>query len=218
MEKGVVKINGRAIKFRGVNRHDSYPDTGYYAPTDKMIKDIELMKRHNINGVRTSHYPNSPEFYQLCDIYGLYVIDEGDLEMHGCVEVYNDFKWSWEGGYNGIALLASDERFKEAIVDRARLLVSRDINRPCVMFWSLGNESYFGDNHRAMSAYIKTRDTERLVHYEGTCSGVVRWVKEIPPMDPCVDVVSQMYTTLEDVQLQGLGKERSRRKASVLSL
>lgn len=192
VEKGVVKINGKAIKFRGVNRHDSYPDTGYYAPVDKMIKDIELMKRHNVNGVRTSHYPNSPQFYQLCDIYGLYVIDEGDLEMHGCVEVYNDFKWSWEGGYNGIALLASDERFKGAIVDRARLLVSRDINRPSVMFWSLGNESGYGENLRAAAEYIKSVDDTRLLHYESTH-------KLDDTSDAVLDVVSQMYTHIDDM-------------------
>ncbi len=192
VEKGVVKINGKAIKFRGVNRHDSYPDTGYYAPVDKMIKDIELMKRHNVNGVRTSHYPNSPEFYQLCDIYGLYVIDEGDLEMHGCVEVYNDFKWSWEGGYNGIALLASDERFKKAITDRARLLVARDINRPCVMFWSLGNESGYGTNLKAAAEYIKSVDDTRLVHYESTH-------KLDDTSDSVLDVVSQMYTHTDDM-------------------
>ncbi|MBQ8790807.1 MAG: DUF4981 domain-containing protein [Ruminiclostridium sp.] len=192
VEKGVVKINGKAIKFRGVNRHDSYPDTGYYAPVDKMIKDIELMKRHNVNGVRTSHYPNSPEFYQLCDIYGLYVIDEGDLEMHGCVEVYNDFKWSWEGGYNGIALLASDGRFKKAITDRARLLVARDINRPSVVFWSLGNESGYGTNLRAAAEYIKSVDDTRLVHYESTH-------KLDDTSDDVLDVVSQMYTHIDDM-------------------
>lgn len=141
IENGVVKINGRAVKFKGVNRHDSYPDTGYFASVEQMKKDVILMKRHNINAVSTSHYPNSPLFYRLCDEYGLYVIDEADMESHGCVEVYNDFKWSWECGYNGIALLASDKRFEKAITDRAESLVKRDINRPCVIFWSLGNES-----------------------------------------------------------------------------
>ena len=86
MEKGVVKINGKAIKFRGVNRHDSYPDTGYYASVEQMKMDLELMKRHNINAIRTSHYPNSPLFYQLCDEYGFFVIDEADVEAHGCIE------------------------------------------------------------------------------------------------------------------------------------
>ena len=191
IENGVVKINGKAIKFRGVNRHDSYPDTGYYASVEQMKKDLVLMKKHNINGIRTSHYPNSPVFYQLCDEYGFYVIDEADLEMHGCVEVYNDFKWS--KGYDGIALLASDERFKEAIIDRAKLMVARDGNRPCVVFWSLGNESGYGTNLRAAAEYIKTVDPTRLVHYESTH-------KLDDTSDDVLDVVSKMYASVEDMQ------------------
>ncbi len=203
IENGVVKINGKAIKFRGVNRHDSYPDTGYYASVEQMKKDLELMKKHNINGIRTSHYPNSPVFYQLCDEYGFYVIDEADLEMHGCVEVYNDFKWSWENGYNGIALLASDERFREAIVDRARLMVARDGNRPCVVFWSLGNESGYGTNLRAAAEYIKSVDDTRLVHYESVH-------KLDDTSDDILDVVSRMYTSPEDMQ-KFLGDENEKR-------
>ncbi len=191
VENGVVKINGKAVKFRGVNRHDSYPDTGYYASVKQMRTDLELMKKHNINGVRTSHYPNSPVFYQLCDEYGFYVIDEADLEMHGCVEVYNDFKWS--RGYDGIALLASDERFKKAIVDRSELMVKRDVNRPCIVFWSLGNESGYGTNLLAAAEYIKAFDSTRLVHYESTH-------KLDDTSDAVLDVVSQMYTSIEDMK------------------
>ncbi len=193
IENGVVKINGKAVKFRGVNRHDSYPDTGYYASVEQMKKDLIMMKKHNINGIRTSHYPNSPVFYQLCDEYGFYVIDEADLEMHGCVEVYNDFKWSWEGGYNGIALLASDERFREAIIDRARLMVARDGNRPCVVFWSLGNESGYGTNLRAAAEYIKSVDDTRLVHYESTH-------KLDDTSDDVLDVVSKMYPPITEME------------------
>lgn len=192
-ENGVVKINGRAVKFKGVNRHDSCPDTGYYASVQQMRHDLELMKRHNVNAVRTSHYPNSPLFYQLCDEYGLYVIDEADLESHGCVEVYNDFKWSWEGGYNGIALLASDERFRKAITDRAESLVTRDINRPCVVFWSLGNESGYGTNMLAAGELVKSLDDTRLLHYEST-----HHLDDTP--NAVLDVVSQMYTSPEDMQ------------------
>ena len=191
VENGVVKINGRAVKFRGVNRHDSYPDTGYYATVEQMKKDLELMKMHNINGIRTSHYPNSPVFYQLCDEYGFYVIDETDLEMHGCVEVYNNFKW--ENGYDGIALLASDERFRKAIIDRAKLMAARDLNRPCVVFWSLGNESGYGTNLRAAAEYLKTIDPTRLVHYESTH-------KLDDTSDDVLDVVSKMYASIEDMQ------------------
>ena len=191
-ENGVVKINGRAVKFKGVNRHDSYPDTGYYASEAQMKKDLELMKRHNINAVRTSHYPNSPLFYQLCDEYGLYVVDEADLESHGCVEVYNDFSWSWEKGYSGIALLACDERFKKAITDRAESLVKRDINRPCVVMWSLGNESGYGANMLAAAELVRSLDDTRLLHYES-----IHRLDDTP--DDILDVVSRMYTSPEDM-------------------
>ena len=190
VEKGVVKINGRAVKFKGVNRHDSYPDTGYYASVEQMKKDIELMKMHNINAVRTSHYPNSPLFYKLCDRYGLYVIDEADMESHGCVEVYNDFAWS--KGYDGIALIAGDERFKKAICDRAEALVKRDINRPCVVFWSLGNESGYGENMLAAGELVKSLDNTRLLHYESTH-------RLDDTSDAVLDVVSEMYTSPENM-------------------
>ncbi|MBQ8780745.1 MAG: DUF4981 domain-containing protein [Oscillospiraceae bacterium] len=203
VENGVVKINGKAVKFRGVNRHDSYPDTGYYASVEQMKNDLKLMKKHNINGIRTSHYPNSPVFYRLCDEYGFYVIDEADLEMHGCVEVYNDFKWSWENGYNGIALLADDERFKTAITDRAKLMVNRDFNRPCVVMWSLGNESGYGTNLLAAAELIKALDDTRLVHYEST-----HRLNDVS--DAVLDLVSQMYTSPEDM-LKFLEDENEKR-------
>ena len=190
---GVVKVNDVPVKFRGVNRHDSYPDTGYYCTTEQMLKDIRLMKQHNINAVRTSHYPNSPKFCQLCDRMGLYVIDEGDLETHGCVEVYNDFKWSANNGYNGIALIASDDRFRKAIVDRAESLVKRDVNRPCVLFWSLGNESGYGTNMKAAGELVKELDSTRLLHYES--------LHHLDDTSNAVlDVISQMYTSTEDMQ------------------
>ncbi|MGN0695404.1 MAG: glycoside hydrolase family 2 TIM barrel-domain containing protein [Oscillospiraceae bacterium] len=189
-ENGVVKINGRPVKFKGTNRHDSYPETGCYASAEQMKKDIVLMKKHNINAVRTSHYPNSPLFYSLCDEYGLYVIDEADLEAHGCVEVYNDFKWSM--GYDGIALLASDERFRKAVTDRAVSLVKRDINRPCVVFWSLGNESGYGTNLLAAGELVKSLDNKRLLHYESMH-------KLDDTSDEILDVVSQMYTAPADM-------------------
>ena len=192
IENGVVTFNGKAIKFNGVNRHDSYPETGYYASYAQMTKDICLMKQHNVNAVRTSHYPNSPLFYQLCDEYGLYVIDEADVESHGCVEVYNDFQWRWDKGYNGIALLASDERFKSAITDRASSLVTRDINRPCVLFWSLGNESGYGTNFLAAGKLVKALDDTRLLHYESTHK-----LDDTP--EDILDVVSNMYTSPEDM-------------------
>ncbi len=203
IENGVVKVNGVPVKFRGVNRHDSYPDTGFYCTVDQMKTDIVLMKKHNVNAVRTSHYPNSPLFYQLCDRYGLYVIDEGDMETHGCVEVYNDFRWSWADGYGGIALLASDERFRKAILDRSESLVKRDINRPCVVFWSLGNESGYGTNMEAAGRLVKELDPTRLLHYESTH-------KLDDTSDAVLDVVSQMYTSPEDMNKFLENKEEQR--------
>jgi len=200
---GVVKINDIPVKFRGVNRHDSYPDTGYYASVAQMKMDLELMKRHNVNAVRTSHYPNSPLFYQLCDEYGLFVIDEADFESHGCADVYQDFKWSMEGGYGGIALIACDERFRTAIVDRAKMMVARDINRPCVVFWSLGNEGGYGTNLKAAAEYVKSVDDTRLVHYEST--------HHLDDTSNAVlDVVSQMYTAPEHM-MKFLEKEEEKR-------
>lgn len=191
VENGVVKLNGTPLKFRGVNRHDSYPDTGYYAPVEKMLLDLTQMKRHNINAVRTSHYPNAPQFYQLCDRLGMYVIDEADVESHGCVIVHNDLKWS--RGYDGIALLASDERFRAAICDRAELLVKRDINRPCVLLWSLGNESGWGTNFLAAGKLVKSLDDTRLLHYEST------YKLDDTPTD-ILDLVSKMYPSPQEMQ------------------
>ena len=158
-------LNGRRIKLKGVNRHDFDVKNGFYCSREAMKRDLQLIKSLNMNAVRTSHYPNAPEFYQLCDEIGIYVIDEADMESHGCVEVYNTFEWKDE--YRGIALIAQDERFLEATLDRERLLVSRDVNRPCVIMWSLGNEAGWGDNMRAAARLIKELDPTRPTHYEG---------------------------------------------------
>ena len=190
IEEGVFKINHRHAKFRGTNRHDSYPDTGYYADMAHIEMDLKLMKQHNINAIRTSHYPNAPLFYKLCDRYGFYVIDECDFESHGCADVYNSFKW--EKGYGGIALIARDPVFKEAILDREGLLVARDKNRPCVIMWSLGNEGGFGSNLYAGAELIKKLDPTRPVHYES-----IHKLDEIE--DDVLDVVSRMYTAPQDM-------------------
>ena len=203
IEDGVLKLNGKHIKIFGVNRHDSYPDTGYYADRAKMRRDLTLMKLHNINAVRTSHYPNAPEFYAMCDELGLYVIDEADIESHGCVNVYNDLHWRDKDGYNGIALIAKDPQFRDAILDRERLLVTRDINRPCVIFWSLGNESGYGENFREAAKLIKQLDSTRPVHYESTHK-----LDDTP--DDVLDVVSEMYTSPADIG-KFLAKEDEKR-------
>ncbi|MDR2504775.1 MAG: DUF4981 domain-containing protein [Oscillospiraceae bacterium] len=148
-------VNGVSIKIKGVNRHDFNPKLGSVTPYEHMKADVFQMKRHNINTVRTSHYPNDPRFLDLCDEYGLYVIDEADLETHGAAVVgdWHEFSDSpaWEAHY----------------VDRAVRMVKRDINHASVIFWSLGNESGFGRNHRAMAKAIREIDITRPVHYEG---------------------------------------------------
>ena len=189
-KNGVMLINGQPVKFRGVNRHDSYPDTGYYASTQQMEMDLKLMKQHNVNAIRTSHYPNAPEFYKLCDRYGFYVIDECDQEMHGNVDVHNGFHFDWSN-YNGIAHSASNPLFLNALLDRTELLVQRDKNRPCVVIWSLGNESGYGKNFRETAKLVKKLDISRLVHYES-----MHHLDDTP--DDVVDFVSRMYPSTED--------------------
>lgn len=200
VEDGVLKLNGRHIKIFGANRHDSYPDTGYYADKARMRNDLTLMKKSNINAVRTSHYPNAPEFYSICDELGFYVVDEADIETHGCINISN--KYDVEG-YDSISLIACDERFKKAILDREKLLVTRDINRPCVIFWSLGNESGYGENFREGAKLIKSIDPTRLVHYESVAS------LEKTPYDD-LDVLSAMYWSTDVIRKFMSGKNEKR--------
>lgn len=166
-------VNGVAIKFRGVNRHDAHPLTGRVVSRDDIEQDIKLMKRHNINAIRTAHYPNSPYLYDLCDEYGLYVIDETDLECHG-FELTGDYNW-----------ISDDPAWERSYVDRLERMVQRDKNHPSIIMWSLGNESGFGCNFRAMAARARELDPTRLIHYEGDREAEV------------TDVYSTMYTWLE---------------------
>ena len=194
IREGIFTVNGKKIKLLGTNRHDSYPDTGYTTDEAKLRRDLELMKAHNINAIRTSHYPNAPRFYQLCDEYGFYVIDEADVESHGCVNVYQNLRWNRDGGtYNGIALIASDPMFEGAICLREKLLVTRDINRPSVIIWSLGNESGWGTSFKKGAELIKSIDSTRPVHYESTYC-----LDDTP--DDVLDMQSQMYTSIEGMQ------------------
>ena len=157
----VFYVNGEAIKLKGVNRHDFNPDTAATVTLENMLEDILLMKEMNVNAVRTSHYPNAPEFYLLCDKYGLYVMDEADVETHGAYRSH---------GVRDRALwsdFAENMLFSDAILDREVALVERDKNRPSVIIWSLGNESSFGQSFFDGAKYIKSRDS-RPIHYEGT--------------------------------------------------
>lgn len=150
----VVHLNGKKIKARGVNRHDSHPYLGHATPMEHMLRDILIMKAHNVNTVRTSHYPNDPRFLELCNEYGIYVCDEADMETHGY------------GTYRFDNLPTVDPAWLPAYLDRAERMLERDKNQPSVIIWSVGNESGCGDNLIAMGNYYKKRDPSRLVHDE----------------------------------------------------
>jgi beta-galactosidase len=154
IRNGQILVNGQPVLFKGVNRHEHSPDTGHYVTTALMIQDIEIMKRHNINAVRTSHYPNAAEWYDLADRYGLYLIDESNVECHGF-------------GTNPRNRLTNNPAWTAAYVDRAQHMVERDKNHPSVVIWSLGNECGDGTNIAAEYQWVKQRDPGRPVHYEG---------------------------------------------------
>lgn len=178
-------VNGVSVKLKGVNRHDSHPDFGHAVTLESMVEDITLMKRHNINTVRTSHYPNDPRWYDLCDRYGLYVIDEADLETHGM---------------HPVSGLSRDPEWREAYLDRVVRMVERDKNHPSVIIWSLGNESGFGDNHVAMAEWVHANDPTRLVHYEGATG----WGNASEGLDnSMMDLVSTMYPTVDSIIEEG---------------
>ena len=181
LEDGLVKVNGKAVLFKGVNRHEWHPEHGRALDLETMREDVLLMKRHNLNAVRTSHYPPHPAFLDLCDEYGLWVIDECDLETHGFTEQ------DWRDNP------VDDDRWTPALLDRAARMVERDKNHPSIVFWSLGNEAGTGRGLTAMAEWIHDRDPERLVHYEGdwNCRDT--------------DVYSRMYAFHDEVEKIGQG-------------
>ncbi len=181
IKKGVFMVNGQAVKLHGVNRHDSSPDTGHAVTPEQMLLDILLMKRNNVDTVRTSHYPNDPHWYDLCDKYGLYVVDEADLECHGFGNILNQSQ------------ISNDPQWEKAYLDRAVRMVERDKNHPSVIIWSLGNESGFGSNHRSMAAWIHENEPTRPVHYEGATG----WGNPDKSSHAgVVDIFSVMYPTV----------------------
>ena len=189
VDHGVVKLNGVAIKFRGVNRHDSDPFVGSAVTMENMLKDLRVMREHNVNAIRTSHYPNAPEFLKLCDEYGFYVIGESDMECHGIIccgkpthlESYNAF--------------ADDPTYEEVFVDRVQRNVHRDKNRPCVVMWSMGNEAGYGVNFAAALAWTKQFDPSRLTHYERAS-----FPPEGQPInDKDLDTYSRMYPSIAEI-------------------
>lgn len=189
VQDGVITLNGVPVKFKGVNRHDSDPVTGFTISKEQATRDLRLMKEHNINAIRTSHYPNAPWFLELCDQYGFYVIDEADVESHGCESIYGGSSQKTFG------LLAQDPAFKGAILDRIRRCVIRDQNHACVLFWSLGNESGYGVNFEEAGRWVKDYDPSRLLHYESSIYSMEGHVNDTSMLD----VYSRMYPSLETI-------------------
>ena len=180
-------LNGQPIKLKGVNRHDSDPVVGYAVTREMIEKDLRMMKQANINAIRTSHYPNAPVLPRLCDEYGFYLIGESDNESHGCAEQYP------RSYFENYSQLAKDPHFRLMVLDRVRRNVERDKNRPCVLIWSLGNESGYGTNFMEAATWIHDRDATRLVHYESAC----HW----PELDQSpLDVESNMYPSLASLK------------------
>lgn len=192
LEDGLLKVNGKAILFKGVNRHEWHPVRGRALDLETMREDVLLMKRHNINAVRTSHYPPHPAFLDLCDEYGLWVIDECDLETHGFTEQ------NWRDNP------VDDDRWTPALLDRAARMVERDKNHPSVVIWSLGNEAGTGRGLTAMAEWIHGRDSSRLVHYEGdwNCRDT--------------DIYSRMYAEHAEVERIGQGLDGGTHKRRAL--
>ncbi|WYZ41220.1 hypothetical protein EsH8_V_000115 [Colletotrichum jinshuiense] len=189
---GVFSINGDPVKFRGVNRHEHNPDSGRAVPYEFLKHDLLLMKHFNINGIRTSHYINDPRLYDLADELGIWILNEADLECHGFGVLGND-AGAWA---------SNNPEWREAYEDRARQMVQRDKNHASVVLWSLGNESFYGENHQHMYDVIKSIDKTRLVHYEG--DGGAR----------TADIYSRMYASADDIVNQA--SERNWSKPLVL--
>ncbi|KXJ88479.1 glycosyl hydrolases family 2, TIM barrel domain-domain-containing protein [Microdochium bolleyi] len=189
---GVFCVNGNPVKIRGVNRHEHYPSSGRTVPYEFMRRDLRTMKLFNINAIRTSHYPNDPRLYDVANEFGFWVIDEADLECHG-----------FENAGGVPASYTSDNpEWEEAYLDRARQLVARDKNHPCVIMWSLGNEAFYGRNHQAMYDEMKRMDPTRLIHYEQDYDAQT------------ADVFSRMYTSVGD--MIKFGEEKDWKKPFVM--
>ena len=192
----VVYFNGEKIKFRGVNRHDSDPETGFVIDVRQIKKDLMLMKQHNFNAIRSSHYPNSPYFYQMCDEYGFMVIDEADIEAHGPFMLYRKEDTDQNRFRRWNEKIADDPAWEKAIVDRVRLMVQRDKNRPCIVMWSMGNESAYGCNFEKALAWTKNFDPDRITQYE---SARYRNYDITYDYDN-LDLYSRMYPSLQEIE------------------
>ena len=192
----VVYFNGEKIKFRGVNRHDSDPETGFVIDARQIKKDLMLMKQHNFNAIRSSHYPNAPYFYQMCDEYGFMVIDEADIEAHGPFMLYRKEDTDRNRFHRWNEKIADDPAWEKAIVDRVRLMVQRDKNRPSIIMWSMGNESAYGCNFEKALAWTKKFDPDRITQYESA-----RYRNYDITYDyENLDLYSRMYPSLQEIE------------------
>ena len=210
VKNGIMLFNGQAIKFKGVNRHDSDLKTGYVISREQALQDLRLMKQHNFNAIRTAHYPNAPWFTELCDEYGFYVIAESDIESHGTNAVYVespetsillgvkteiDHKAIRQKTIDNYCYMARSPEFNYAILDRTYSNVERDKNRPSVVIWSLGNESGYGENFEQAAAWVKQCDPSRLVHYENAIFQHSAHQNDTSNLD----FHSEMYTSTEEL-------------------
>ena len=192
----VIYLNGQKIKFRGVNRHDSDPVTGFTISREQLTTDLMLMKQHNFNAIRSSHYPNAPFFYEMCDKYGFMVIDEADIEAHGPFMIYRKEDTDYNRFKRWNEKIADDPVWEEAIVDRVKLMVERDKNRFCIVMWSMGNESAYGCNFEKALEWTKNFDPDRITQYE---SARYRNYDETYDYSN-LDVYSRMYPALSEIQ------------------
>ena len=192
----VIYLNGQKIKFRGVNRHDSDPVTGFTISLEQLTTDLTLMKQHNFNAIRSSHYPNAPFFYEMCDKYGFMVIDEADIEAHGPFMIYRKEDTDYNRFKRWNEMIADDPAWEEAIVDRVKLMVERDKNRFCIVMWSMGNESAYGCNFEKALEWTKNYDPDRITQYE---SARYRNYDETYDYSN-LDVYSRMYPALSEIQ------------------
>ena len=195
IKDAVLYFNGEKIKFRGVNRHDSDPETGCVIGVEQIKKDLTLMKQHNFNAIRSSHYPNAPYFYQMCDKYGFMVIDEADIEAHGPFMLYRKEDTDRNRFHRWNEKIADNPEWEYAIVDRVQRMVQRDKNRTCIVMWSMGNESAYGCNFEKALEWTKSFDPDRITQYESA-----RYRNYDKTYDyKYLDLYSRMYPALTEI-------------------
>lgn len=192
----VLYFNKQKIKFRGVNRHDSDPVTGFTISMEQIITDLTMMKQHNFNAIRSSHYPNAPYFYQLCDKYGFMVVDEADIEAHGPVMIYRKEDTDYNRFKRWNEKIADDPAWEASILDRVELMVRRDKNRPSIVMWSMGNESAYGCNFEKALKWTKEFDPSRITQYESA-----RYRNyDVEYNYDHLDIYSRMYPSLDEIR------------------